>query len=128
MLIAVVGAHLSGQPLNGQLSERGGTLVRTTRTTPNYRLFALANTKPPKPGLLRVAEPTGTGIEVEVWDLAPASFASFMELVPPPLCIGTLQLEDGTGVKGFLVEPIATAGATDITHFGGWRNYLKSLA
>jgi allophanate hydrolase len=127
MMIAVVGAHLSGQPLNGQLTERGGTLVRTTRTAPCYRFYALANTKPAKPGLVRVTE-GGGAIEVEVWELAPAAFASFVELVPSPLCIGTLQLEDGSGVKGFLVEGFATVGATEITHLGGWRNYLKTGA
>ena len=130
MKIAVLGAHLSGQPLNGQLIERGGRLVRTARTLPVYRFFALANTTPPKPGLLRTNEPVGNGIEVEIWELGPAEFATFVELIPPPLGIGTLEMEDGEKVKGFLVESYAVAagtGSRDITHLGGWRNYLQSL-
>ena len=129
MKIAVVGAHLSGQPLNGQLLERGAHLVRTAKTTNQYRLYALANTTPPKPGLIRGTEPSCDGIEVEIWELGPAEFASFVALIPPPLGIGTLEMEDGELVKGFLVESYAVApggGATEITHLGGWRNYLKS--
>lgn len=130
MKIAVVGAHLSGQPLNGQLLERGAHLVRTAKTTNLYRLYALANTTPPKPGLIRGNEPSCHGIEVEIWELGPAEFASFVALIPPPLGIGTLELEDGELVKGFLVESYAVApggGAAEITHLGGWRNYLKTL-
>jgi allophanate hydrolase len=129
MKLAVVGAHLSGQPLNAQLVQRHARLVRTAHTAPAYRLFALANTTPPKPGLIRTNEPVDRGIEVEIWELAPAEFASFVDLIPPPLCIGTLEMEDGELVKGFLVESIAVApggGAQDITHLGGWRNFLKS--
>lgn len=125
MKLAVVGAHLSGLPLNGQLLERGATLVRAARTKPVYRLYALPGTVPPKPGLLRVAEPTGIGIEVEVWEVSPAGFATFVAAIPSPLGIGTLELEDGEQVQGFLVESYAVAGAPDITRFGGWRNYLK---
>ena len=131
MKIAVVGAHLSGQPLNGQLTERKAHLVRAARTAPIYRLYALANMSPAKPGLLRVNEPVGQGIEVEVWELGAEEFATFVHLIPPPLGIGTLDLDDGEKVKGFLVESYAVeagSGATDITHLGGWRNYLKSLA
>jgi allophanate hydrolase len=124
--LAVVGAHLTGLPLNGQLVERQAKLIRTTRTKNCYRFYALPGTVPPKPGLVRVTEPTATGIEVEVWDIGYAEFATFVELIPPPLGIGTLELEDGEKVKGFIVEPYATIGAEDITHFGGWRNYLKS--
>ncbi|HEY4330330.1 MAG TPA: allophanate hydrolase, partial [Phycisphaerae bacterium] len=129
MKIAVVGAHLSGQPLNIQLIERNGHLVRLAKTAPVYRLYALANTTPHKPGLIRTNEPVASGIEVEVWELAPAEFAAFVELVPPPLCIGTLELSDGEKVKGFLVESYAIqpgAAAQDITSTGGWRNYLQS--
>lgn len=127
MKLAVVGAHLSGQPLNKQLTERNAKLLRTCKTAPAYKLFALANTTPPKPGLLRSTDATAGSIEVEVWDLAPLDFATFMDLVPSPLCIGTIELEDGEKVKGFLVEPYATRGAKDITLLGGWRNYLKTL-
>jgi allophanate hydrolase len=130
MQIAVVGAHLTGQPLNGQLTERQARYVRTARTAACYRLFTLPNTTPAKPGLLRVAEAAGPGIEVEVWDLPAAGFAEFVEVIPPPLGIGTIELADGTRVKGFLVEGYAVAagtGAAEITETGGWRNYLERM-
>lgn len=123
--VAVVGAHLTGQPLNHQLTERGGRLVRTTRTADCYRLYALAGTVPPKPGLVRVAAGAGAAIEVEIWSLAPAAWAEFVAAIPPPLGIGTLLLADGSSVKGFIAEPMAFDGATNITAFGGWRAYLR---
>jgi allophanate hydrolase len=125
--MAVVGAHLSGQPLNWQLTQRGGRLVRTCRTHPDYKFYALKGTIPPKPGLVRIPGYEGPGIEVEIWALPEDTVGSFVEGVPPPLCIGTLRLEDGSQVKGFLAEPFGIENATDITHFGGWRKYLQSL-
>jgi allophanate hydrolase len=122
--LAVVGAHLSGMALNGELTALGASLRETTRTRPDYRLFALAGTHPPKPGLLRVAAGAGAPIEVEIWALAPAAFGRFVAAVPPPLSIGTLVLADGRSVKGFLVEAEAVAGARDITASGGWRAYM----
>lgn len=127
ILLAVVGAHLRGQPLNHQLTSRQAEFIRQTRTAPCYRLFALANTQPPKPGLKRVAEKLPQGIEVEIWSLDDAAFGSFVAEIPPPLGIGTLELEDGTSVKGFLCEPIGLDGARDITEFGGWRTFRASL-
>jgi allophanate hydrolase len=126
MRLAVVGAHLSGLPLNGQLIERKAKLVKTARTKPIYRFFALPGTVPPKPGLLRVNEPTSNGIEVEVWEMGAADFGTFVDAIPGPLGIGTLELEDGDLVKGFLVEAYAVKDAPDITHTGGWRNYIKA--
>jgi allophanate hydrolase len=125
--VAVVGAHLSGMPLNGQLTERGGRLVHAGFTAPDYRLFALPNSTPPKPGLLHVAPGQGARIAIEVWELPMAAYGSFVALIPPPLGIGTLSLEDGGRVQGFLCEPIGLEGATDITHLGGWRAYIQSL-
>jgi allophanate hydrolase len=122
--LAVVGAHLSGQPLNHQLTERGATLSRCCRTAPVYRLFALAGTKPTKPGLIR--HEAGAAIEVEVWDLPAEQFGSFVAAIPAPLGIGTLVLEDGSEVKGFICESHAVAGARDISHFGSWKNYLSA--
>jgi allophanate hydrolase len=122
--LAVVGAHLSGMPLNRELTERGAQLVRTARTAPLYRLFALPGTTPPKPGLVRVdRDEAGAAIEVEVWDLPRAAFGAFFAGVVAPLCLGTLALEDGEAVVGFLCESFATKGATDISGFGGWRAY-----
>lgn len=124
--VAVVGAHLSGMPLNGQLTERGAQWVANARTAPAYRLYALAATTPAKPGLVRVAPPGGACIDVEVWEMPVSRFGSFVALVPPPLCIGTLELEDGSRVQGFLCESLATQGAQDVTGFGGWRRYIDS--
>jgi allophanate hydrolase len=121
--VAVVGAHLSGQPLNSQLLERRARLVETTRTAPGYRLYALANTTAKKPGLVFDGEGRG-GIEVEVWQMDEASFGSFVVLIPAPLGIGTLTLADGRTVKGFLCEAHAARDAEDITAFGGWRAWL----
>jgi allophanate hydrolase len=121
--VAVVGAHLSGQPLNGQLVERHARLLRTTRTAPGYSFYALANTTPAKPGLVYDGEGAGS-IEVEIWEMDEASFGSFVALIPPPLGIGTVKLADGSLVKGFLCEAHAINGATDITRYGGWRAWL----
>jgi allophanate hydrolase len=126
MPLAVVGAHLSGLPLNGQLIERGAQLREATTTAAQYRLFALPGTVPPKPGLLRVAS-GGVAIAVEVWDVPVASIGSFLALVPAPLGLGSVTLADGNSVHGFICEAYALEGATDITAFGGWRAYLASL-
>ena len=127
LLIAVVGAHLSGQPLNWQLTSRGGRLIRTCRTHPDYKLYALANTLPPKPGLVRVPGFEGLGVEVEIWALPADTVGSFVAGVPQPLGIGSLRLEDGSLVMGFIAEPAAMAGALEITHLGSWRAYLATL-
>jgi allophanate hydrolase len=126
--VAVVGAHLSGMPLNGQLTERGATLLSRTHTAPIYRLYALPDTAPPKPGLLRVAPGDGGRIEIEVWEMPLSQYGSFVALVPAPLSIGSLQVADGSSVQGFLCEPLALQGAADITHLGGWRAYLASTS
>ncbi|MDF2463425.1 MAG: atzF [Ramlibacter sp.] len=125
--LAVVGAHLSGMPLNGQLTERGATLVGATQTASNYRFFALPGTVPPKPGLLRVAPGTGARIALEIWDMPLEHYGSFVALIPAPLGIGTLELADGSSAQGFLCEAQATADARDISHLGGWRAYIASL-
>lgn len=124
--LVVVGAHLSGLALNHQLTDRRATLVMSARTAADYRLFALAGTVPPKPGLLRVEPGTGAEIEVEVWTLGFSEFGSFVDDVPAPLCIGTVVLADGSSHNGFLCEPVGLGDAVDITGFGGWRAYLAS--
>lgn len=125
--LAVVGAHLRGMPLHHQLEALDARFLRAARTAPCYRLFALAGTKPPKPGLMRVAE-GGAAIEIELYELTPAAFGDFVANIPPPLGIGTLQLEDGGSVKGFLCEPEGLHGAEDITHHGGWRGFTAATA
>ncbi len=123
--LAVAGAHLSGQPLNHQLTALGARLAWSGRTAPSYRLYALSNTTPPKPGLARVAA-GGAPITVELWELGAAAFGRFVAAVPPPMCIGTVTLETGEAVKGFLCEPVALAEAKDITEFGSWPAYLQA--
>jgi allophanate hydrolase len=122
--LAVVGAHLSGLPLNHELRSHQARFVETIPTAPDYRLYALAGTTPPKPGLLRVAPESGSAIEVEVWALPAEPFGRFVAAVPPPLSIGSIKLADGRMVKGFLVEAEAINGARDISDFGGWRNFV----
>jgi allophanate hydrolase len=123
--LAVCGAHLKGQALHGQLTALGAQFLAATTTSAHYRLFALANTTPPKPGLMRLGGgEIGAPIEVETYALSPEAFGRFVAAVPAPMVIGTVQLGDGTWVKGFLCEPCALTNATDITVLGGWRAYL----
>jgi allophanate hydrolase len=122
--LAVVGAHLSGMPLNHELRSHQAQFVETIPTAPDYRLYALAGTSPPKPGLLRVAPDHGSAIEVEVWAMPAEPFGRFVAAVPPPLSIGSIKLADGRMVKGFLVEAEAVNGARDISAFGGWRSFV----
>ncbi len=122
--VAVCGAHMSGLPLNWQLTERGGRLVRACHTAPEYRLYALPGGPPARPGLVRRA--AGTAIAVEVWEMPVAAFGSFVAGIPAPLGIGSLELEDGEIVKGFVCEAYATGDAHDITALGGWRRYLET--
>ena len=124
--LCVVGAHLAGMPLHWQLTSREARLVARTKTAPTYRLYAIANSTPPKPAL--VFDETGGSLEVEVYELPVEAFGSFTVEVPPPLAIGTVTLEDGSQVKGFVAEPRALVGAADITYLGGWRAYVANLA
>jgi allophanate hydrolase len=125
--IAVVGAHLSGMALNGELMALGGRLLESTATSPDYKLYAL-DTTPPKPGMLRVDAGAGSSIELEVWALPAAAFGKFVAAIPPPLSIGTIRLADGRGVKGFIVEPADINGAREISAFGGWRAFVAEVA
>lgn len=120
--VAVVGAHLSGMPLNFQLLQREAVLVEKTRTADHYRLYALANTTPPKPGLVKST--SGAAIEIEIWEMPMHRFGEFVTEVPPPLGIGNVETADGRTVKSFICEPAALEGATDITQLGGWRAYI----
>jgi allophanate hydrolase len=125
--IAVVGAHLSGMALNGELQALNGRLLEAATTAPDYKLYALG-TVPPKPGMLRVDAGTGTAIKLELWALSAAAFGRFVAAIPPPMAIGTIRLADGRDVKGFMVEPIAAEGARDISTFGGWRAFMAEKA
>jgi allophanate hydrolase len=121
--LAVVGAHMSGLSLNNELTRLGGRFLKTAKTAANYRLYALAGGPPARPGLLNTVD--GASIDLEVWAIPASNFGEFIRRVPRPLGIGTLELDDGSEVKGFLCEALAVQGAEDVTHFGGWRAYLK---
>jgi allophanate hydrolase len=125
MMIAVVGAHLTGEPLNYQLTDRDARFVRTAKTAPSYQLFALPGTSPPKPGLIRIGA-EGVSIFLEIWELPLDQFGNFLRQVPSPLTIGMIHLSDGRTVKGFLCEEAAVQDAVNISAFGGWKAYLKS--
>jgi allophanate hydrolase len=121
--VAVVGAHLSGMPLNGELKALGGRFLEAAKTAKKYRLYALAGTVPPKPGMLKTSD--GASIELEIWALPPEGFGRFVSGIPAPLSIGTIELADGRSVQGFLVEASAVSGARDISDFGGWRKFIS---
>jgi len=121
--VAVCGAHLSGLPLNWQLTDRRARLAESTTTAPNYRFYALPGGPPERPGLVRVTQ-GGAAIDVEVWDVPASAFGSFVAGIPAPLGIGKLELADGREVPGFIAEPIAMEGATEITALGAWRRYI----
>jgi allophanate hydrolase len=124
----VVGAHLTGMPLNRELTDVKAELRGAVTTAPDYRLFVLPNTTPPKPGLVRAPGHAGPGIAGEVWLLDPADFGRFVAGIPAPLGIGKVTLADGEAVSGFLCEAFATSGADEITQLGGWRAYLAGKA
>jgi allophanate hydrolase len=122
--LAVVGAHLSGMPLNHELTGRGGIFVRPATTAEQYRLYALGASNPQKPGLVRAAD--GKAIAVEIWALPVAGFGDFVAGIPSPLGVGKVRLDDGSEVSGFLCEAEAVQGQRDITAFGGWRAFMAS--
>ena len=125
--VAVCGAHMTGLPLNGQLTSLGGTFLEETSTAPAYKLYKLNGFTPARPGLLRVVD-GGTAIALEVWQLPIENYGTFVSGVPAPLGFGTLTLADGRTVNGFMCEHYATLNAIDISHLGGWRHYLKEVA
>ena len=124
--LAVVGAHLKDMPLHWQLTSRDARFVMATETAPTYRLYAMADSVPPKPALIHDRQ--GAAIAVEIYELDMAAFGSFVAEVPPLLAIGTVTLADGSSVKGFVAEPRATDGARDITALGGWRAFIDQHA
>ncbi|RWR49298.1 allophanate hydrolase [Sinirhodobacter ferrireducens] len=126
--LAVVGAHLSGMPLNRELTGPGGRCLGTARTAPGYRLYALAGTVPAKPGMVLDPAFAGPGLALELWALSPAAFGAFVAAIPAPLGVGKVTLDDGRQVTGFLCEGHALAGAEEITGFGGWRAYCAAKA
>ena len=124
MELAVVGAHLSGFPLNKDLITLGASLSMCTATSPRYKLYELQGTVPAKPGLARDHE--GSSIEVEIWTIPLNNVGIFLNTVPSPLGLGTVELRDGRWVKGFICEPYGLEGAKDVTAYGGWRKYKSA--
>jgi allophanate hydrolase len=124
--VAVCGAHMTGLPLNHQLTSRGGRFLLRTRTNPVYALYALPGGPPYRPGMIRV-DHGGAAIEVEVWSVPAGEFGSFVNGIPAPLTIGKVELQDGSRVAGFICEAYAAQGARDITSLGGWRGYLETV-
>ena len=124
--LVVVGAHLSGMPLNGELTSLGGRFLRRVETTSDYRLYALPGNAPPRPGLVRVADRKGAAIATEVWAIPVETFGRFASGVAAPLGIGTVRLADGSSPKGFLCEAAGVDGAEDISAYGGWRHFMRS--
>lgn len=125
--IAVCGAHMRGLPLNYQLTELDATFVKATTTDKRYRLYNVPDKTPPRPGMVRVSE-NGIALELEVWSMPLENFGAFMIQIAEPLCIGTVILEDGSSVYGFLCESDAIKYAEEISSYGGWRGYLKTLS
>jgi allophanate hydrolase len=123
--LVVFGAHLTGEPLNPELMALGGRFVGACRTAPRYRLFHIVDGGPSRPGLVRQRD-GGTAIGGEIWRLPTDGFGAFVAQVKAPLAIGTVELDDGRRVKGFVCEGHAVDGAEDISAFGDWRRYRAS--
>jgi allophanate hydrolase len=126
LVLAVCGAHMSGLPLNGELTGRGAALIRTCRSAAKYHFYALEDFAPPRPGMVHTGGEGGHAIDLELWAVPTARFGEFIAGVPSPLAIGTVELEDGASVKGFVCEAYAAAGGRDISELGSWRKYVAS--
>ncbi|WP_444894430.1 allophanate hydrolase [Microbulbifer sp. TRSA001] len=122
--IVVCGAHLEGQPLNWQLTERGGQLFQETTTSHQYRLYVLPEGE--RPALVRDESGGGQAIRVEIWQLPAEYFGSFVAAIPAPVGIGKVELANGSWETGFICESWGIQGANDITHYGSWPNWLNS--
>jgi allophanate hydrolase len=121
--IAVCGAHMTGLPLNHQLTELDAVFLTATTTAKGYRLFDVPDKIPPRPGMVRDSS-CDTALELEVWRMPLENFGAFMVQIASPLCIGSVELADGSVVYGFLCEYDAIKEAKEITSFGGWRGYI----
>nr|BFF25747.1 hypothetical protein GCM10025732_37120 [Glycomyces mayteni] len=113
--LVVFGAHLTGMPLNHQLTALGARLAGPVATAPAYRMYEL-DTTPPKPLVVRAAD--GASLPGERWLLAPAALGAFLAALPAPMTLGKVELDDGTWATGFVAN--APEGE-DITAAGGWR-------
>lgn len=123
--IAVCGAHMSGLPLNHQLTDRGGAFQCATTSAPDYAFYALNGGGVARPGMVRVEAGKGARVKMEIWRLPQDQFGSFMQQIPSPLGIGTVNLADGSQVLGFICESIASKAAQDISDLGDWRRFVE---
>jgi allophanate hydrolase len=124
--IAVCGAHMSGLPLNNELTSRGATFLRAAKSAADYKFYALAGGPPSRPGMVKCAKGAGSEIELEIWSMPIEEFGGFMKTIPAPLGIGSVSLSDGSQVNGFICEAAGAEGGEDITHLGDWRHFLQS--
>jgi allophanate hydrolase len=125
--IAVAGLHLSGFPLNHQLTSLGSRLKRSCKTSAEYKLYLIKDVRGEKPGLIRLLnERSGSAFEIEIWEVPMQNVGKFISQIPQPLGIGTINLEDGTQVKGFICEPCVVEENEDISRFSGWAEYIKA--
>jgi allophanate hydrolase len=122
-LLAVAGAHLTGQPLNAALVELGGRLRCRARTAAGYRMYAVPGPIP-RPALIRTGDGPSDGIELEIWHLPHQGLGLLLPAVTAPLSLGQIELDDGSWVTGFVGDSLRTESAEDITSYGGWRAYL----
>jgi allophanate hydrolase len=126
MEIAVAGLHLSGQPLNHQLTSLGSRLKRSCTTSAEYKMYLVKDARGEKPGLIRLSNGKGSAFELEIWEVPLENAGKFIAMIPQPLGIGTLNLHDGTQVKGFICEPCVMEQSEDISRFSGWREYVRA--
>lgn len=128
MEIAVAGLHLSGQPLNHQLTALGSRLKRSCKTSAEYKMYLVKDAKGEKPGLIRLKTDKGFKFKLEIWEVPLQNAGKFISMIPQPLGIGTLNLEDGTQVKGFICEPCVMDESEDISQFSGWVEYIEATS
>lgn len=127
--LAVVGAHLKGFQLHWQLEKVQAVFVEATTTSENYKLYALPKTGPvAKPGLRRVPQ-LGSAIALEVYEIPLENFGQFVNYVPEPLGIGSVELSSGEWIKSFICEEAGylALGSIDISSYGGWKGYHDFL-
>ena len=120
--VIVCGAHLEGLALNWQLTERGALLLEQTQSANSYRMFVIEGALE-RPGMVRDDE-EGTAIDIEIWQVPKSEFGSFVAAIPAPLGIGKVETTDGRWLPGFICEGSAIIGAKEISHSGGWRQYI----
>lgn len=125
MKIAVCGAHMSGLPLNKDLTLRGGRFLSCATTANDYQFYALGGGSPDRPGLVRTAKGKGFEIDLEIWALPKTEIGSFLDTIPSPLGLGTLHLNDGSSVKGFICEAEGATGAKEISDLKSWRQFIS---